>query len=127
MNNDPHRLRYSREHEWVALEGEKEVYLGITDFAQSSLGDIVFVELPEKDQKVEQGGILGAVESIKSVSDLYSPVTGEVVNVNSSVVENPSLCNEDPYSSWMVKLKIKNPSEISQLMNFEEYKKFCEE
>lgn len=117
--------KYTEEHEWVALEGDIAT-IGITDFAQSSLGDIVFVELPAEKESLDAGNSFGVVESIKSVSDLYTPVTGEVVEKNTTVEETPENINEDPYGAWLIKVKVSDTSQLDGLMNSESYKEFCE-
>ncbi|EQC51436.1 glycine cleavage system protein GcvH [Bacteriovorax sp. DB6_IX] len=126
MANIPAELRYTKEHEWAKLEGEI-VTVGITDFAQSSLGDIVFVELPEVGDELDKDGTFGAVESIKSASDLYSPLSGEVVEVNEELVDSPDNLNSDPYGAWMIKLKVSNSSELEELLSAEDYAPLCEE
>ncbi|OIQ18242.1 MAG: glycine cleavage system protein H [Bacteriovorax sp. MedPE-SWde] len=126
MANIPAELRYTKEHEWAKLDGEI-ITVGITDFAQSSLGDIVFVELPEVGDSIDKEGTFGVVESIKSASDLYSPITGEVVEINEALVDTPDALNSDPYGSWMVKLKTTNPSELEELLSAEDYAPLCEE
>ena len=122
----PDTLKYTKDHEWTLIEGDT-VTIGITDFAQSQLGDIVFVELPEVGATLEKEGTFGVVESIKSVSDLFSPVAGEVIETNSDLEGEPEKCNESPYESWMIKLKISNPSELEELLTPEAYKDICEE
>lgn len=122
----PEDLKYTKEHEWLKVD-EECATVGITDYAQSSLGDIVFVELPEVGQHLQQGGTFGAVESIKSVSDLYAPVSGEVIEVNDRLESSPELCNEGPYDSWMIKIKVADSAECSALLNAQEYSAFCEE
>lgn len=117
-------LKYSKSHEWVKVDGEL-AYIGITDHAQSSLGDIVFVELPELNKKLTAGGTLGVIESVKSASDVYSPVSGTVVSVNESLSESPEKINEEPYESWFVAVRITNLSELDNLMDENEYEKFC--
>ena len=116
---------YTEEHEWVHVEGDTAT-IGITDFAQSSLGDIVFVELPEEGEDLEAGNSFGVVESIKSVSDLYTPITGKVKEKNSTVEETPENLNEDPYGGWLVKLSVTDTSQLESLMNAEAYTQFCE-
>ena len=111
----PEELKYTKDHEWTDLKDDSAT-VGITDFAQSSLGDIVFVELPEVGSSVTRGESFGVVESIKSVSDLYSPLTGEVVEVNSELESQPDLINEAPYSNWLIKIKLANQDEISELL-----------
>lgn len=117
--------KYTEEHEWIHLEGDQAT-IGITDFAQSSLGDIVFVELPAENETLESGNSFGVVESIKSVSDLYTPVAGTVLEKNLTVEETPENINEDPYGAWLIKIKLNNPSDLNQLMDSEAYKTYCE-
>ena len=108
----------------MKIDGDTAI-VGITDFAQSSLGDIVFVELPETDSELEKDGAFGVVESIKSVSDLYSPLTGTVTEANQELVDQPELCNQSPYGSWMIKLKINNNDEINDLLDAGAYQELC--
>ncbi len=116
-------LKYSKEHEWVKLE-EGTATVGITDFAQKQLTDIVFVELPEKGKQIKKGEQMAVVESVKSVSDVYAPVSGEIVEVNNNLADNPELINKDPYGDgWFVKIKAKDASEADNLMSAEEYEK----
>lgn len=122
--NIPANLKYTKEHEWAFLEGDT-VTVGITDFAQSALGDIVFLEVPEVGSELKNGSTFGVVESIKSVSDLYSPVSGEVVARNSDVEGSPEKINQDAYGSWLVKVKVKNPAELNNLLTPEQYQEFC--
>ncbi len=123
-HNIPTELKYTKDHEWAKIEGETAT-IGITDFAQSALGDVVFVELPEIGKTLNSHQTFGVVESIKSVSDLYSPLTGTVVEMNSDLVNSPELCNQSPYeNAWMIKLKLTNTSELSGLMPAEDYKNF---
>src|SRR5690554_5889106 len=98
-------LKYAKSHEWVKVEGEF-AYIGITDYAQDSLGSIVYLEVPEVGDEVKQGKDFGVVESVKAASDLYAPISGEVIEVNEDLIDSPELINSDPYGSWMVKLKI---------------------
>ncbi|KAK7833526.1 glycine cleavage system H protein, mitochondrial [Quercus suber] len=120
-------LKYASSHEWVKHEGPVAT-IGITDHAQDHLGEVVFVELPEPGASVSQGGSFGAVESVKATSDVNSPISGEVVEVNSKLAESPGLINKSPYEDgWMIKLKPNNPSELESLMGSKEYTKFCEE
>jgi len=120
-------LKYSKEHEWLKLEGEIAT-IGITKHATEMLGDIVFVELPEKGSTVEKDGTAGVVESTKAASDIYTPVGGEVVDINQKILDDPSIINSDPEgNAWFFKLKIKNQSEINGLMNTDEYIKFAKE
>lgn len=119
-------LKYSKEHEWVKLEGDR-AYIGITDYAQDSLGDIVFVELPEEGEELEAGDVLGAVESVKAASDIYAPISGKVVEVNEELEDAPEMINEEPYEAWIAVLEISDPSELEDLLSAEEYEKLCEE
>lgn len=117
----PNELKYSEEHEWVKVEGDI-VTVGITDFAQQQLTDVVYVELPEIGKKVEQNGNLCVVESVKSVSDIFCPVLGEVVEVNSELTDKPELVNEDPYGKgWIAKFKVTDMAGLNNLMNADEY------
>lgn len=124
--NIPEELKYTEQHEWAKLDGDI-LTVGITDFAQSSLGDIVFVELPEVGQNLDQEGTFGVVESIKSVSDLYSPISGEVTEINEALVDSPELCNSDAYGSWMIKVKMSEPSQWDGLLTAAQYKEICTE
>lgn len=119
-------LLYTKNHEWLRVEGEFG-YVGVTDYAQHSMGDIVFVELPEMDVVITANEILGVVESVKAASDVYSPVTGVVVEVNNTLEDSPELINEEPYDAYIAKLKLSDLSEMDELMNAEEYEAFCEE
>ncbi len=119
-------LKYTREHEWVKLEGEF-AKIGITDYAQGELGDIVFVELPEIGTKLEQMKPFGVIEAVKAVSDLFAPLSGEVVEMNKRLEIEPNLINKDPYGEgWFIKVKPENPSELDSLLSEEEYKKLLE-
>lgn len=117
-------LLYSESHEWVKIEGEIAV-IGITDFAQHSLGDISYVDMPEEDDTVTKGEEFGAVESVKAASDLFSPVSGTVVEINEALEDAPELLNEDPYANWIIKVRIDDPSEAESLMGAAEYSDFC--
>ena len=120
-------VKFSKEHEWIKLEGEVAT-IGITKHATEMLGDIVFAELPEKGSNVEKDGTAGVVESTKSASDVYTPVSGEVVDINQMIVDDPAKINEDPENTaWFFKLKMKDMSEMDSLMNKEEYDKFAKE
>tara|TARA_B100000131_G_C17755342_1_gene466913 strand:+ start:200 stop:580 length:381 start_codon:yes stop_codon:yes gene_type:complete len=120
-------VKYSKEHEWIILEGD-EATIGITKHATEMLGDIVFAELPEKGSNVEKDGTAGVVESTKAASDVYTPVSGEVIDINQTIVDDPSKINEDPEgAAWFFKLKLKDKSEMDSLMNKEEYDKFAKE
>ncbi|MEX1031562.1 MAG: glycine cleavage system protein GcvH [Paenibacillaceae bacterium] len=119
--NVPTQLKYSEEHEWAKIEGNR-VTVGITDFAQGELGDIVFVELPEVGDTLQFGDPFGSVESVKTVSELYAPVSGKVVEVNVALVDAPEKVNESPYADgWMVVVELSNPSELEQLWTSEKY------
>ncbi len=119
----PKDLRYSKEHEWVKVEGGDAV-VGITDHAQEQLGDVVYVELPPVGAQVEQFKTFGVVESVKAASDLFSPISGEVVAVNSDLAKAPEKVNEEPYSGgWMIKVRMKNPGELNSLMDSAAYEK----
>ncbi|KEO83683.1 glycine cleavage system protein GcvH [Tumebacillus flagellatus] len=121
MSNVPSNLKYSREHEWVKVEGNR-VTIGITDFAQSELGDIVFVELPEAGAELTANATFGTVESVKTVSDLYAPVSGTIVEVNTALVDSPEKVNEAPYEDgWMVVLELKDASELDSLLDADAY------
>lgn len=120
------KLKYSKDHEWVKIDGDR-AYIGITDHAQESLGDIVFVELPEVDVKLDAGDQLAVVESVKAASDVYSPISGTVIEVNEELDASPELINENAYDSWIAILSIKDVSELDELMDETEYEKFCAE
>lgn len=122
--NIPANLKYTKEHEWALVEGDT-VTIGITDFAQSALGDIVFVEVPEVGADLKVGSTFGVVESIKSVSDLYAPISGEVIAKNSDVEGSPEKINQDAYGSWLIKVKMKEQSEIDKLLTPQQYQEFC--
>jgi len=123
----PKDLKYTKEHEWIRVEGNVGV-IGITDFAQSQLSDIVYVELPEIGTEVKQMESFGTVEAVKAVSDLYSPVSGKVIEVNQKVKDDPSIINKDPYGDgWLIKVEISNPDELNNLLSPEEYEKLISE
>ena len=120
-------VKYSKEHEWIKLEGDTAT-IGITKHATEMLGDIVFAELPEKGSNVEKDGTAGVVESTKAASDVYTPVSGEVVDTNQAIVDDPGKVNSEPENdAWFFKLKIKDKAELDSLMNKEEYDKFAKE
>ena len=115
-------LRYTKDHEWARAEGEL-VTCGVTDYAQDQLGDIVFVELPEVGDELAKGGQFGTVESVKAVAELYSPIGGEVAEVNGALEDSPQLVNQDPYGQgWMIKVRPKEPNELDKLMDAQQYK-----
>ena len=120
-------LLYSKDHEWVlSLEGNR-VRIGISDYAQNSLGDIVFVENPEEGDEVTTGETMGSIESVKAVSDLISPVSGSVVLVNEELEDSPESINEKPYEAWLVEVELSNPDELNSLLKEDEYKAFINE
>lgn len=125
MSNIPENLKYTEEHEWVAIDGDIAT-IGITDFAQSSLGDIVFVELPDEGTNYDENASFGVVESIKSVSDLYTPISCEVVEKNVEVEETPEKINEAPYSAWLIKVKVNDLASLDKLMDASAYQNFCD-
>jgi glycine cleavage system H protein len=120
----PESYRYTREHEWIEVGAGK---VGITDYAQSTLGDIVFVDLPKVGATIEKGKVFGSVESVKAVSDLYSPVTGTVVEVNEELATAPEKINTDAHGAWMLKVKITDPSQVDELLSAEDYEKYVKE
>jgi glycine cleavage system H protein len=123
----PEELQYTEEHEWVLVEGDI-VTIGITDFAQDALGDVVFVELPQVGTVLEAGKPFGVVESVKAVSDIYAPVSGEVVEINEELPDAPEMINTSPYEDgWMIKIKIADAAEIKDLLDAEAYQEFVNE
>ncbi len=120
----PESYRYTREHEWIEVGAGK---VGITDYAQSTLGDIVFVDLPKVGATIEKGKVFGSVESVKAVSDLYSPVTGTVLEVNEELATAPEKINTDAHGAWMLKVKIADPSQVDELLSAEDYEKYVKE
>ena len=119
--NFPDTVRYTSEHEWIRVEGD-EAFVGITDYAQSELGEIVFVDVPTIGETVAQGEVFGSVEAVKTVSDLNMPATGEVLEFNEELEAHPELVNEDPYGAgWMVRIRLSDPSELDSLMNAAAY------
>ena len=121
---DPKELKYTKTHEWVRYEGDA-AFVGISDYAQHALGDLVFVNLPEPGDKVEAGEPFGDVESVKAVSDLFSPVSGEVLEINEELLDAPQLINEQPYEAWFI--KVGGITGEEELMDAESYDAFCEE
>lgn len=119
-------LKYTKTHEWVRIEGAK-AYIGITDYAQEHLGEIVFVDLPEAGADAVKGQELVAVESVKAVSDTYSPVTGTVTEVNEELLDNPALLNESPYETWIAAVEMSDATETEDLLTATDYEKICEE
>jgi glycine cleavage system H protein len=124
--NIPAELKYTKDHEWVKVEGDVAI-IGITDFAQSELGDIVYVDVDTLDETVEIEGVFGSVEAVKTVSDLFMPLTGEIVELNEKLEDEPELVNSDPYGEgWMIKVAISDESQIAELLDAEAYKKVIE-
>mgnify|MGYP001326720553 FL=1 len=120
--NIPDNLKYTKEHEWVRLEGDVAV-VGITDFAQGELGDIVFVEVDTVDETLDADEVFGTIEAVKTVSDLFLPVAGEIVEFNEAVEDDPALVNNDPYGEgWLIKVKVSNPADVDGLLDGEAYK-----
>lgn len=118
-------LYYSESHEFVRIEGEY-AYVGITDYAQHQLGNVVYVDMPDVDDEVAQGEEFGAVESVKAASDLISPVTGTVLEVNEELADNPQLINEDAFSNWIIKVKVDDTEELKNLLDAKGYEAICE-
>ena len=127
MTNLPTDLKYAPSHEWARLENDNIVRIGITDFAQQELGDLVFIELPEVGRKLAEQEQCAVVESVKTASDLFSPVSGEVVAVNAALADEPELANDDPYGSWIFCIKADDLSELDKLMSAQEYQLMIEE
>jgi len=125
--NVPENLKYTKDHEWIRVEKDGIAIVGITDFAQSELGDIVFVEAETVDSMVTTGESFGTVEAVKTVSDLFMPVSGDVLELNPELEDTPELINKDPYEKgWIIKIKMSNPSELDKLMDAESYTKMLE-
>jgi glycine cleavage system H protein len=121
--NIPENLKYTKEHEWLRVEDETGT-IGVTDYAQGELGDVVFVELPKVGLKFKQNDSIGTIEAVKTVADIYAPISGEVLEVNSALSDSPDLINNDPYGKgWMLKVRINQLDEIDSLMNTDDYKK----
>jgi glycine cleavage system H protein len=122
----PAEYKYTKEHEWVKIEGDTGT-IGITDYAQNSLGDIVFVELPKMGATLEKGKTFGTVESVKAVSDIYAPVSGTVAAINEELIKSPEKINSDAHAAWIVKVKLTTPGDTSGLMSAADYEKFIAE
>ena len=119
--NTPNDIKYTKEHEWVSLDGETAT-IGITDYAQSQLGDIVFVEFPDINSEINQNETFGVIEAVKTVADLFAPVCGDIIEVNSSLEDSPNFINSDPYGSgWIIKVKINDSNEYNGLMSSDVY------
>ena len=116
----PAEFKYTKDHEWVELSGDR-AKVGITDYAQQQLGDVVYIELPEIGTKLKQGQSFGTIESVKAVSELYAPVSGEVVDVHAALKDKPEIVNADPHASWMIVLKATNPGEADGLLDSTQY------
>tara|TARA_B110000114_G_scaffold83012_1_gene87800 strand:+ start:126 stop:506 length:381 start_codon:yes stop_codon:yes gene_type:complete len=124
--NIPSDLKYSKDHEWIKVDGDKAI-IGITDFAQRELGDIVYVEIESVGEELEEQSVFGTVEAVKTVSDLFMPLNGEVLEFNTALEDTPEAVNEDPYESgWMIKIKIQNPDQLNELLNADQYKSLIE-
>jgi len=120
----PTEIKYTKEHEWISLDGEVAM-IGITDHAQSQLGDIVFVELPDVDTEINQNDTFGVIEAVKTVADLFAPVKGLIIELNSSLEDSPDLINSDPYGAgWIIKVKVTNSNQYDDLMSSDEYEEF---
>jgi glycine cleavage system H protein len=120
--NFPENVKYTADHEWIRVEGQFG-WIGITDYAQSELGDIVYIEIPAVGTKLEKGKSFGTIEAVKAVSDLFAPVTGDLVEVNPEMKDHPDVVNKDPYSEgWMIKIKIADPAQLDTLLDVQAYK-----
>jgi glycine cleavage system H protein len=121
--NVPRELRYTKEHEWIKVEGGEAV-VGVTDYAQGELGDVIFVELPAPGTRVAQMKAFGTIDAVKTVSDLFAPVTGEIVAVNGALKDDPALVNRSPYKDgWMVRIRLESPAEVNALLSADDYEK----
>ncbi|QEK13447.1 glycine cleavage system protein GcvH [Crassaminicella thermophila] len=116
-------LYYSKDHEWIKVD-EGKAYIGITDYAQKALGEIVYVEMPEIDDELNVGDVFGVIESVKAASDSYTPVSGKVIEINEELEDSPQLLNENPYESWIFVIEMRDKSELENLMSSEEYEEF---
>ena len=125
MKQNPQDLKYTDSHEWVKLDGEVAT-VGITDYAQHALGNIVYVDMPEVGDEVTAGEEFGAVESVKAASDLISPVSGEVIEINEALESEPELINQDAFANWIMKVRVNDPGEVNELMDAKEYSSICE-
>jgi glycine cleavage system H protein len=120
--NVPENLKYTAEHEWIRVEGE-EIVVGVTDFAQGELGDVVFIEIETEGETLSKGDTFGTIEAVKTVSDLYMPVDGEVIEVNPALEDGPEMVNSEPYEGgWMIRIKISDPSQLDDLISAEQYR-----
>lgn len=124
--NFPDNLKYTNDHEWIKIDGD-HAYVGITDFAQNELGDIVYVEIETEGDTMNSGDVFGTIEAVKTVSDLFMPVSGEITEVNNLIADQPELINESPYEKgWLIKIKLSNPEEINDLLTTDAYKEIVE-
>ena len=124
--NIPSDLKYSKNHEWIKVDGDKAT-IGITDFAQRELGDIVYIEIESLGEELDEQSVFGTVEAVKTVSDLFMPLNGEVLEFNTALEDTPEAVNEDPYESgWMIKIRIQNPDQLNVLLNADQYKSLIE-
>lgn len=122
----PEELKYTKDHEWLKVDGEY-AYVGVTDYAQNELGDVVFVEVETEGETLDKGEAFGTIEAVKTVSDMFMPIGGEVEEFNSELEDNPELINQDPYGKgWIIKLKISNPDEVDELLDDAQYKEIIE-
>lgn len=118
-------LKYSKSHEWVKVEGNK-AYFGITDYAQDHLGEVVFVDLPEEGREIKIEEVVAAIESVKAVADIFSPISGTVVEVNEGLLDDPAQINTNPYESWLIAVEMSDLSELDDLLSADDYEKICE-
>jgi|SRR6056297_332189 len=124
--NIPENLKFTKDHEWIRVEG-KEAYVGITEYAQGELGDVVFVEIETEGEKLDKEEVFGTIEAVKTVSDMFMPVSGEVLEVNGKIEDTPEIVNKDPYGEgWLIKISIKDEAELNDLLDAESYKKLLE-
>lgn len=124
--NIPENLKYTKDHEWIKVEGDTAI-IGVTDFAQQQLGDVVFVEIETEGENLNKGDVFGTIEAVKTVSDMYMPVSAEVIEINPKLEDAPETVNEDPYGDgWMIKVKMDNADEVNELMSADDYKKEVE-
>jgi len=127
MSDIPNNLKYAQTHEWAKLEGDNLVRIGISDFAQSELGDLVFIDLPKVGQQLKVGEQCAVVESVKAASDLFAPVSGVIVKINDDIADEPEQVNDEPYDSWLFCIKADDIDELTALMNADDYQKLIEE
>ena len=124
--NIPENLKFTKDHEWIRVEG-KEAYVGITEYAQGELGDVVFVEIETEDEELDKEEVFGTIEAVKTVSDMFMPVSGKVLEVNEKLEDTPEIVNKDPYGEgWLIKISLKNEAEIDELLDADAYKKLLE-